>query len=672
MFLLCLFTPVVLAIPDATTSSRFMSTAVYPDPWGRPTHARVVLEPPQTTEDLFASERRFRFWWDDTGVSATIEIRGAFRWKTLATNVDLGWISEELPRDSVFRIRLDGGSRTSDILTVPRYYSPTDLARVSGTAPLLSDTILDMDAGNALWAAGYTGGLIEIKDTQTIHTWTRWDGLPDDRVLSVSVDDEVTWVGTATGLAKIYDGKVLQVWDDSLADAYVQSLDATDGVVYVGTYQGLDRILNYATQPRVEHLLSQWSVFSLLTDGTKTAVGFEGITFINDQDKISSQNWPGNIEALAQVDDELWMATENKGLVKSAAEGTSVILDQQVYDILPREDEVWIAGHKGVWSVSKNDPNTVTKEIVTESTVHSLAEFDNQIWFGAQGLSHYSPNLLLENPERLQKIKRTPLNTQANLIDLLPIKDGLYFSTEDGFAPQTIGTVPETTPVAIDVDQALFANTQFHHSPSKKQLWIWNDNLIKQYTAGVEQRYQPEFPIIDMTDWLGQTWFANQRGLYKWQDSGQHRLEYELSNIQEVSSNGTALWLRTDSSIHQVTPSTVTEYETPSPVTAISPSGLTVCVGTEDGLFRLWKGREEMWENPLGMQDQNVKIVATLGDGNGGCWIAGEDASIGLVDVDGDSTWWHLPEPDSPTIHKLVLDREQVWVLTEEGLWLVW
>ena len=55
----------------------------------------------------------------------------------------------------------------------------------------------------------------------------------------------------------------------------------------------------------------------------------------------------------------------------------------------------------------------------------------------------------------------------------------------------------------------------------------------------------------------------------------------------------------------------------PSPATAISPSGLTLCVGTEDGLFRLWKGREgdKMWENPLGFQDQNVEIVSVVGDG---------------------------------------------------------
>ena len=111
--------------------------------------------------------------------------------------------------------------------------------------------------------------------------------MPDDRVLSVSVDDDVTWVGMATGLAKIYDGKVLQVWDDELVDPYVQTLDSKDGVVYIGTYQGLDRLSGQT----LEHLLPAWSVFSLLTDGNKTAVGYEGITFIDEKGKVLTQDW---------------------------------------------------------------------------------------------------------------------------------------------------------------------------------------------------------------------------------------------------------------------------------------------------------------------------------------------------------------------------------------------
>ena len=79
-----------------------------------------------------------------------------------------------------------------------------------------------------------------------------------------------------------------------------------------------------------------------------------------------------------------------------------------------------------------------------------------------------------------------------------------------------------------------------------------------------------------------------------------------------------------------------------------------------------------MWENPLGFQDQNVEIVSVLGDGKGGCWMAGEDGTIGLIGVNGTTKWWHLPEPDPPKIKDLVLDQDQLWVLTEDGVWLLW
>ena len=75
---------------------------------------------------------------------------------------------------------------------------------------------------------------------------------------------------------------------------------------------------------------------------------------------------------------------------------------------------------------------------------------------------------------------------------------------------------------------------------------------------------------------------------------------------------------------------------------------------------------------PLGFQDQNVEIVSVVGDGKGGCWMAGEDGTIGLIGVNGSTTWWHLPEPDPPKIKDLVLDQEQLWVLTEDGVWLLW
>ena len=162
-------------------------------------------------------------------------------------------------------------------------------------------------------------------------------------------------------------------------------------------------------------------------------------------------------------------------------------------------------------------------------------------------------------------------------------------------------------------------------------LQIQNDALSKSHKLAV---------ISSVTEWLGSTWLAAENGLYKLSDAD-FMQELEREGIKELASDGRTMWFRSDTGVHHVTPTSTREYATPSPATAISPSGLTLCVGTEDGLFRLWKGREgdKMWENPLGLQDQNVEIVSVIGDGKGGCWMAGEMAPSGQLGL---------------TVHKLV------------------
>ena len=659
-------------------TSVFISTALSAplndslDPWGRPTHARVIIEPPSELSDLYAPERRFRFWWDDVGLTATIEIRGRLRWKTLATDVPLGWISDELPRDSVFRIRLEGGARSSSPLSADQFYSPTDLARLSDPNAMFSSIVLDLDTDENtdkpydLWGATYNGGLIQIHTNnkgQHIRNWTRWDGLPDDRVLSVSVDDDVTWIGMATGLAKIYNGEVLQIWDDELVDPYVQTLDSKDGVVYVGTYQGLDRLSGQT----LEHLLPAWSVFSLLTDGTKTAVGYEGITFIDEQGKVSTQDWPGNVDAMAQVGDALWMSTETKGLVQSTKEGTRILSDESINDILQVEERVYLAGQNQVWSVpdEPTEKDSLQGELIGSSTMYTLANYQDKIWVGtSRGLSAFKPG-----EKESGSVSQTPWSTTQTIYSLLPTEEyGLLASLDQRFVPMSIKG--KTLPLRLLEDSLL--ESRLHQD--KNGIWVWSyDRALQIQNDALTKTHTVSSHLIGITEWLGNTWVASEDGLYKLIDDD-FTNELEREGIKEISSDGRTMWFRTDTGVHHVTPTTTREYATPSPATSISPSGLTLCVGTEDGLFRLWKGREgdKMWENPLGFQDQNVEIVSVLGDGKGGCWMAGEDGTIGLIGVNGTTKWWHLPEPDPPKIKDLVLDQEQVWVLTEDGVWLLW
>ncbi|MCK6518083.1 hypothetical protein L6R46_23880, partial [Myxococcota bacterium] len=73
----------------------------------------------------------------------------------------------------------------------------------------------------------------------------RAEGLPSELVLSVAIDGDRLWIGTAAGLALADEGGVIRVWDaaDGLVEPWVSAV-APDGAggAWVGTYRGLARI----------------------------------------------------------------------------------------------------------------------------------------------------------------------------------------------------------------------------------------------------------------------------------------------------------------------------------------------------------------------------------------------------------------------------------------------
>ena len=79
----------------------------------------------------------------------------------------------------------------------------------------------------------------------TVWSWGRAEGLPSEVVLSVAIDGDRLWIGTAAGLALANGDGVIRVWDaaDGLVDPWVYAV-APDGAggAWVGTDRGLGRI----------------------------------------------------------------------------------------------------------------------------------------------------------------------------------------------------------------------------------------------------------------------------------------------------------------------------------------------------------------------------------------------------------------------------------------------
>src|SRR5271167_2482384 len=94
-------------------------------------------------------------------------------------------------------------------------------------------------------------GCASIAAAQHPPLYTKWEnfttanGLPDDKVLGVTVDGDRAWAGTENGLVLVEKGKVARVFQvkDGLAHRVVTgvAIDQHTGDVWIGTFGGLSR-----------------------------------------------------------------------------------------------------------------------------------------------------------------------------------------------------------------------------------------------------------------------------------------------------------------------------------------------------------------------------------------------------------------------------------------------
>jgi ligand-binding sensor domain-containing protein len=63
------------------------------------------------------------------------------------------------------------------------------------------------DKNGILWFAGLLGGGLSSYDGKSFHRYTKDDGLLDDRIMDLIIDDKnKLWIGTHTGIS-CYDGR---------------------------------------------------------------------------------------------------------------------------------------------------------------------------------------------------------------------------------------------------------------------------------------------------------------------------------------------------------------------------------------------------------------------------------------------------------------------------------
>ncbi len=175
--------------------------------------------------------------------------------------------------------------------------------------------------------------------------------------------------------------------------------------------------------------------------------------------------------------------------------------------------------------------------------------------------------------------------------------------------------------------------------------------------------------------WGQRLWVASADGVWRADPSGQRlELAVALPDVVALQAGPLSLWAISRGLVFQLSGGLSKPYMRTHAALSLAPVDGAVWVGTEDGLERILLGGEDPGrvEDVLGEGDAGVAMLAVAADGQGGCWFAGEDGSVGRVRADGRRGALKLPDPDPPKAQALHPHNEDsVWLLTDEGTWLL-
>jgi ligand-binding sensor domain-containing protein len=121
--------------------------------------------------------------------------------------------------------------------------TPLDHPLKEGIAPQIAQYVVDVleDSKGNLWFATLNNGIAKY-DGKTLKYFTRADGLPNNRVVSIVEDKTgILWIGTGLGISK-YDGITFSnfsskdgLCDDRISNLYIDS----KGMLWIGTWGGI-------------------------------------------------------------------------------------------------------------------------------------------------------------------------------------------------------------------------------------------------------------------------------------------------------------------------------------------------------------------------------------------------------------------------------------------------
>ncbi|MBM75138.1 MAG: hypothetical protein CMK59_07040 [Proteobacteria bacterium] len=604
------------------------------DPWNRPKELRIIPEPPQSWTELRLEEKRLRFWWE--GEQADVSILTEKGWETLAQNISPGWISPPLPIPSLFRVRCANGLRWSAVTMAQAWTTPLEIEQLlhsdsDNWIPSNSTTEIDSTNDGSVWFGLLGGGVTQLKPNNKTSHLGRWEGLPSERVISLDAQNNDLLVGTSQGAVLLKgDENTQRYWGLELPDQYVQRVLLDNKNIWIGTYKGL--FLEDDTGATFTPL-KPWSVFSLSVVQEGLLVGYEGLTLIESDGSTSTVNWPGNTyDILSESDGTRWLATENRGVVKYKESQSEIYLDCNANQILNVQG-LWVAaGTEGLIA-----PNKV---------IHRPAVFNSKaVW----SLFKHKDAILVGTDRGAYAFDT---RTQSIRTDLLP-KTAQSIQSSDPDLHFQLQLPPNIETIAF-----------FQKSDT---WWVLSTDKI----FSTEEIIHLPAPALSGVIWLDRFWINTEQGVFWYEEESQKWIPVQnIPLMAQLKTDGRTLWgLSANRIPYQIQPSRSYDRLT---ALDVAPSGKATCVATEDGLWRIWTGSEELAQrNNEDLEEliSGVLIQAVLGDGKQGCWFVGEKV-LGHVSEDLELTKIILGE--LPAVYNLKYAwNGGFWLDTEEGSYFI-
>jgi flagellar motor protein MotB len=239
--------------------------------------------------------------------------------------------------------------------------------------------------------------------SRKVTVFSRKEGLPDERILSLLCDDRQTWIGTARGLALLKHGKI-EIIDAGgvLQGLKIKTIIKKDQDVFVGTNKGL---FQYCPRTRAVTSLAaikgrdisgvrrnQQGFLINLSNGE--AVNYNLGTAEVEKIKLEYNPLGHKVKAIGSSGDYFWFATDGSGLLgynKIKKEWNTYSQERGVDRFLSvlAEDgkKIWFGTFYGLFGYDYLEKEwfSVKHKIFAEYDISALAVEGEYLWVGTAG-----------------------------------------------------------------------------------------------------------------------------------------------------------------------------------------------------------------------------------------------------------------------------------------------